>query len=188
MSLRTEVLNCRRCSLRGGCRAPVPPRGTMGPVCFVGEAPGADEDLAGVPFVGRSGQLIRRIIGEVTPIEQPYFANTVCCRPDQMNSDPPMWARAACRPFLLRALAGATVVVTLGAVALSAFSDRKVSVVRGRPFRWGPWCVMPSYHPAAALRNPELEPWIALDVACAWGLAHQVGEWPEREPVQMDLV
>lgn len=189
MSLRSDILNCARCALRDGARTPVPPTGTPGLIALVGEAPGRTEDQQAEPFVGPSGQLLRRLIADSTPITDPYLiTGLVSCWPGEGNPDPPAFARAACRPFLLRALAPARVVVTLGAVALSAFSDtRKVGRDHGVPFRSGPWVIMPTYHPAAALRTPGLADEIALDLAMAYGLSRNPQEWPSPPDIQYTI-
>lgn len=190
MTLHSDVLNCRRCKLRDGARAPVPPSGTPGDIAFVGEAPGRTENDIGIPFSGASGQMLRRIIAETTFITDPYFVNVAACWPGPGNPDPPVYARAACRPHLLRAVAGAKVIVTLGAVALSAFAPAgtKIGKVRGRPFATGPFVIVPTYHPAAAMHgDPGITDWIALDIACAYGLSRNPGEWPAPEPIQYSL-
>src|SRR4051794_12746658 len=128
---------------------------------FVGEAPGRDEDLQGEPFVGRSGQLLDRLMREEIGITraQAYIANTLKCRPPN-NRDPLPGEIDTCRPFLQQQidLIAPNVVITLGNFATRLLLDRKEGVTRLRghtyPFRGG--VLIPTFHPSAALRgNPE---------------------------------
>ncbi len=125
---------------------------------FVGEGPGAQEDLQGEPFVGRSGQLLDRLVQEEIGLTRDlfYIANAVKCRPPG-NRDPQPAEIAACRPWLESqiALIDPGVVVTLGNFATKLLLDTTEGItrVRGRayPFRTG--MLVPTFHPAAALRS-----------------------------------
>ena len=125
---------------------------------FVGEAPGRDEDIQGEPFVGRSGQLLDRLLAEELGIErgQVYIANVVKCRPPG-NRDPLPAEIESCRPYLEGQLdlIDPAVVVTLGnfATRLLLETTEGITRLRGRsyPFRRGH--LVPTYHPAAALRG-----------------------------------
>ena len=125
---------------------------------FVGEAPGRDEDLQGEPFVGRSGRLLDRLIEEELGVDRSrcYIANVVKCRPPD-NRDPRPDEIAACRPYLTAQieLVGAVVVVTLGnfATKLLLGTDLGITRVRGRSYPMGERHLVPTYHPAAALRS-----------------------------------
>lgn len=127
-------------------------------VLFVGEGPGQREDELGEPFVGRSGQLLDTLIRQELGMERSscYIANVVKCRPPG-NRNPRPEEIAACRHFLdeqLR-LVGPDVVVTLGNFAtqtLLATSDG-IGQVRGRSYPFGSAQLVPTYHPAAALRG-----------------------------------
>lgn len=125
---------------------------------IVGEGPGRDEDLAGEPFVGRSGRLLDRLVVEELGLARDdcYVANVVKCRPPE-NRDPTTGEVAACRGFLdgqIDAVAP-RVVVTLGNFASRALlgTTEGVTKLRGRsyPFRGG--VLVPTFHPAAALRG-----------------------------------
>jgi DNA polymerase len=128
---------------------------------LVGEGPGRDEDLAGEPFVGRSGKLLDRLIEEELGLERPacYVANVVKCRPPD-NRDPLPDEVAACAHFLdaQLELVAPRVVVTLGNFASRSLlrSSEGVTRLRGRayPFRGGH--LVPTFHPAAALRGGGL--------------------------------
>jgi DNA polymerase len=125
---------------------------------FVGEGPGAEEDRQGKPFVGRSGQLLDRLVLEEIGLtdDQFYVANCVMCRPPG-NRDPKPDELASCRPYLERQieLIGPKVMVTLGRFAAQALLETTdgITRLRGRsyPFRTG--VLIPTYHPAAVLRG-----------------------------------
>ena len=128
---------------------------------FVGEGPGAEEDKQGLPFVGRSGQLLDKILFEELSLtrDSVYIANTVLCRPPG-NRDPEPDEIASCNPWLEKKLEliQPKVIVTLGNFATRLLLDRKEGVTRLRghvyPFRGG--VLIPTFHPSAALRgNPE---------------------------------
>jgi DNA polymerase len=125
---------------------------------FVGEGPGAEEDKQGLPFVGRSGQLLDKVLFEELgwTRDQVYIANTVCCRPPG-NRDPEPDEIAACNPWLEQKieLIKPKVVVTLGNFATRLLLDTKdgITKLRGKayPFRTG--VLIPTFHPAAVLRG-----------------------------------
>jgi DNA polymerase len=158
-ALRDDALACTRCDLAAGRTQVV--FGVGDPhadLMFVGEGPGRDEDLAGEPFVGRSGKLLDRLLAEEMGIDRSacYIANVVKCRPPQ-NRDPRPAEIEACSPYLEAQLEliAPRVVVTLGnfATRLLLGTADGIRTVRGRayPFRHGH--LVPTYHPAAALRG-----------------------------------
>ena len=127
---------------------------------FIGEAPGQQEDEQGLPFVGRSGQLLDKLVFEEMGIDrrtQAYTANTLMCRPPG-NRDPLPEETAACSPFLARKLEliGPRVIVTLGNPATRYVLQTKegITKLRGRayPHESGA-TVVPTFHPAAVLRG-----------------------------------
>jgi uracil-DNA glycosylase family 4 len=125
---------------------------------FVGEAPGADEDAQGRPFVGRAGQLLTRII-EAMKLERKdvYICNILKCRPPG-NRNPKPEEIAACEPFLIRQLAAIRpkVICALGTFAAHTLlkSEAPITVLRGRFHQYQGIDLMPTYHPAYLLRNP----------------------------------
>jgi DNA polymerase len=126
---------------------------------FVGEAPGADEDRQGRPFVGRSGQLLTKMIeGMGMAREDVYIANVLKCRPPN-NRDPAADEVEKCRPYLLRQIdhVRPKVICALGRHALHALTGYTGSLgqVRGRPMEFHGRRVVPTYHPAYLLRNPS---------------------------------
>ncbi|MGI8758773.1 MAG: uracil-DNA glycosylase [Acidimicrobiales bacterium] len=158
-AIAVDARVCTRCTLAAGRTQVV--FGTGDPkadLMFVGEGPGADEDLAGLPFVGRSGQLLDRLIAEEMGLSRAdcYIANTVKCRPPD-NRNPRPEEMEACRPWLDAQLAsvGPRVVVTLGNVATRALLGRNdgITRLRGQAYPWGGRVLVPTYHPAAVLRG-----------------------------------
>jgi uracil-DNA glycosylase family 4 len=162
-SLRPEVLGCRACGLRDGATQVVFGEGhPEARIVFVGEGPGADEDKQGRPFVGRAGQLLDRMIAAMgmSRFQDVYILNVVKCRPPgNRTPTPEEWD--ACHPHLERQLEilDPVIVVLLGSTALKALlgPTLRITQMRGQWIeRQGRWW-MPTYHPAALLRNPSLK-------------------------------
>lgn len=154
-----EAATCTRCRLAEGRTQVVFGMGNPeADLLFVGEGPGADEDAAGLPFVGRSGKLLDRMMAEEMGLTRAdcYIANMVKCRPPG-NRDPRPDEMATCRPWLDAQLAhlDPTVVVTLGNVATRTLLGRRegITQLRGRAYPWQGRLVIPTYHPSAALRG-----------------------------------
>ena len=128
-------------------------------LCFLGEAPGADEDRQGEPFVGRAGQLLTKIIEACTlRREDVYILNVLKCRPPG-NRNPLPEEAANCRGFLDRQLAiiRPEYICCLGAVAAQNLlaSEQSIGKMRGRLHDYQGIKVLCTYHPAYLLRNPE---------------------------------
>jgi DNA polymerase len=126
-------------------------------VVFVGEAPGQREDEQGVPFVGRSGQLLDQLLGEVgLERRDVYIANVVKCRPPN-NRDPRPDEIEACKGYLSEQLQliNPKVVVTLGNFSskLLLKTETGITRVRGMAYEWWGRYLVPTFHPAAALRG-----------------------------------
>jgi DNA polymerase len=158
--LRDDALGCVRCKLADAGRTQVV-FGVGDPhadLLFVGEGPGAEEDKLGEPFVGRSGKLLDKLMLEEIGITRDacYIANVVKCRPPG-NRDPEPDEIAMCRPWLEQQLdlIDPKAVVTLGKFAAQLLLDSKepMGKLRGRehPFRNG--VLIPTWHPAYALRG-----------------------------------
>ncbi len=128
-------------------------------VMFIGEAPGANEDEQKRPFVGRAGQLLRRMIREVGWMEEGvYITNIVKRRPPE-NRDPLPEEIAVYRPYLTRQIGiiAPKVIVPLGRFAMNYFlPEAKITRDNGKVFRVGGRLIVPLFHPAAALRAPEV--------------------------------
>jgi uracil-DNA glycosylase family 4 len=157
--LQREALACRKCPLAAGRTQVVFGAGDpTADLVFVGEGPGAQEDIQGIPFVGRAGQLLTRLIeGIGMTRDDVYIANVVKCRPPG-NRDPLPDEIEACRPYLEAQLdfLDPRVVVTLGnfATKLLLATKEGITKLRGRefPFRDGA-VLIPALHPSAVLRN-----------------------------------
>ncbi|OFW18813.1 MAG: DNA polymerase [Acidobacteria bacterium RIFCSPLOWO2_02_FULL_65_29] len=126
---------------------------------FVGEAPGADEDIQGVPFVGRAGQLLTKIIEAIDlKREDVYIANVIKCRPPQ-NRNPEQDEVETCEPFLFQQIdmIKPKVVVALGTFAARALLRTldPISRLRGRVYEYRGAKLIPTFHPAYLLRNPS---------------------------------
>ena len=157
-SLHAEIFACEKCALCRGIHHKVPGQGDgNADLMFIGEGPGADEDLQGLAFVGRAGQLLTKMIAAIgLTREQVYICNVVKCRPPQ-NRVPAPEEAAACLPYLRAqfALVRPQVVVLLGATAARAVLGDSVRITRDR----GVWVekkgvfFLPTYHPAALLRD-----------------------------------
>ena len=160
LAIREGLGECTRCKLAGGRTHLV--FGTGNPAAelvFVGEGPGADEDLQGEPFVGKAGQLLTKMIEAMGyRREQVYIANVVKCRPPG-NRNPEPDEIEACEPFLRRQLEaiGPKVIVALGKFAAQTLLRTAVPITKLR----GTWAsyqgvrLMPTFHPAYLLRSPE---------------------------------
>jgi DNA polymerase len=160
--LRDEALACTRCKLAGLGRTQVvfgmgdPEADLM----FIGEGPGAEEDKQGLPFVGRSGQLLDRLVREEMDLDrrtQCYTGNVVKCRPPN-NRDPEPDEIATCRPWLDRQIEviAPKVIVTLGRFSTQLLLDTKegITKLRGRVHPHASGAVLvPTFHPAAVLRG-----------------------------------
>lgn len=158
-SLRALAEQCRACAL-GDIRTravfgsgPITAR-----LMFVGEAPGREEDLSGLPFVGRSGRLVVDLLREAFGIEREecYIANVVKCRPPGNRNPTPAEVRS-CVHFLEHQilLVAPTLVMTLGNVATRALVETRlgISALRGKVIAREGYQLLPTYHPAAALRS-----------------------------------
>jgi len=154
-----QVAACIKCGLSASRTNTVFARGNPDArLCFVGEAPGADEDEQGLPFVGRAGQLLDRMIGAMglLPEDDAYICNILKCRPPG-NRRPEPEEMATCIPYLHEqlALVRPRVIVALGNTAVAALLETKMGITRVRG-QWklyrGHVLVMPTYHPSYLLR------------------------------------
>jgi len=160
-AIRADIGECTRCKLHALGRKQVV-FGVGNPkaeLMFVGEAPGADEDVQGVPFVGRAGQLLTRIIEAIDlKREDVYIANVIKCRPPQ-NRNPEPDEVGTCEPFLYQQIdvVKPKVIVALGTFAARALLRTldPISRLRGRVFEYRGAKLIPTFHPAYLLRNPS---------------------------------
>jgi DNA polymerase len=160
--LREEIgPACTRCKLHTlGRKQVVFGVGNPGAdLMFVGEAPGADEDLQGEPFVGRAGQLLTKIIEAIgLRRDQVYIANIIKCRPPG-NRNPEPDEVEQCEPFLFQQVAAIKpkVIVALGKFAAQSLlrTTDPITRLRGRSFNYRGATLIPTFHPAYLLRNPS---------------------------------
>lgn len=158
-NIRLDIGNCVRCPLHEGRTKIVHSAGNLkADLMFVGEAPGANEDAEGVPFVGRAGELLNKIIGSIgLKREDVLVGNVNRCRPPG-NRMPTLPEAHTCRPFLKREIAVARpkVIVVLGNTATQNLLDTKVGItkLRGEFQDYFGISVMPTFHPAYLLRDP----------------------------------
>jgi uracil-DNA glycosylase len=158
-ALAVEASTCVKCRLCEGRSTVVFGMGDpSADLMFIGEGPGEQEDRQGLPFVGRSGQLLDRLLLDELGLtrDRVYIANVVKCRPPG-NRDPKPDEIAACRPYLQQQLdlIRPTVVVTLGRYAAQWLLDTTEGItrLRGRSYPFAHGVLIPTLHPAAALRG-----------------------------------
>ncbi len=160
-AIRSDLGECTRCKLSGLGRQQIV-FGVGNPsaeLMFVGEAPGRDEDKQGIPFVGRAGQLLTKIIEAIGQSrESVYIANVIKCRPPQ-NRNPEEDEVETCEPFLFRQIdvIRPKVIVALGAFAAKTLlrKDAPISKLRGREYEYRGATLIPTFHPAYLLRNSK---------------------------------
>ena len=160
-AIRADIGDCTRCKLHTLGRRQIV-FGVGNPnadLMFVGEAPGADEDLQGEPFVGRAGQLLTKIIEAIGMTrEDVYIANVIKCRPPG-NRNPEPDEVEQCEPFLFRQIdtIKPKVIVALGKFAAQSLlrTSDPITRLRGREFKYRDAVLMPTYHPAYLLRTPS---------------------------------
>jgi uracil-DNA glycosylase len=158
--IETRAKACTKCSELSRCRHSVVfgVGSERAEIMFIGEAPGADEDAQGIPFVGRAGQLLTKIVEAMGyRREDVYIANIIKCRPPQ-NRTPLPEEVTNCLPYVLSQieLIQPKVIVALGATALRALLDVQLGItkMRGHWYVFRDVPIMPTFHPAYLLRNP----------------------------------
>jgi uracil-DNA glycosylase family 4 len=194
VALFNEVKDCTKCPLHETRTKTVFGAGNAdADLMFVGEAPGAEEDRQGLPFVGRAGQLLNQLLEEIGLARDDVFiANVLKSRPPG-NRDPQPAEIAACEPYLSEQvqLIEPTVVCTLGnfATKLLTGSQTGITKVRGTPqlheLGGRPVFLLPLLHPAAALRTPAMKETLRGDFATIPGLL--CGPPPGPEPSEDEI-
>ncbi len=166
--IQDDIGDCTRCRLHQGRKNIVFGSGNPeADLVFVGEGPGADEDEQGLPFVGRAGQLLTRMIDGTCeriglPIRRPdvYICNVVKCRPPK-NRTPEMDEMAICGQFMARQIQAIQpkAICVLGGTAAKALLKPSTGItgLRGKWQEWGGFRVMPTYHPSYLLRGYNVE-------------------------------
>jgi uracil-DNA glycosylase len=182
VALFKEVQNCQKCPLfETRTKAVFGAGNADADLMFVGEAPGAEEDKQGLPFVGRAGQLLNQLLEEIgLSREDVFICNVLKSRPPE-NRDPAPGEIAACEPYLWEQvrLIEPRVVCTLGnfATKLLTGSPTGITKVRGTPqtheLGGRPVFLLPLFHPAAALRTPAVKETLRGDFATIPALLEQ---------------
>ncbi|MBD3790532.1 MAG: uracil-DNA glycosylase [Campylobacterales bacterium] len=160
-ALQKQAMNCHLCDLSKTRQKVVFGEGNPhAQVMFVGEGPGATEDSIGRPFVGRSGELLTKMIENVLLIQRQdvYIANIVKCRPPS-NREPTPNEAYTCKPYLLKQieLIKPKIIVTLGSTAYMYLTGDEIPIskIRGSVIKQENYIVIPTYHPSYLLRNPS---------------------------------
>jgi uracil-DNA glycosylase family 4 len=158
--VREELGDCKRCKLHRTRRTIVFGEGNeKATLMFIGEGPGYDEDVQGKPFVGRAGQLLTKIIESINlSREEVYIANIIKCRPPQ-NRNPEPDEIQSCNPFLRKQINAIQpkIICALGTFSAQTLlkTNTKITALRGKLYDLEGIKVIPTYHPAFLLRNPE---------------------------------
>jgi uracil-DNA glycosylase family 4 len=161
-AIRSELGDCTRCRLHEGRQSVVFGEGNPHAVLvFVGEAPGREEDLQGRPFVGQAGELLTRIIEAIDLTrEEAYITNILKCRPPNNRNPQPDEIRT-CLPFLRQQLEAIRpkIICALGTFAAQTLleTEERISLLRGQFYAYQGARLMPTYHPAFLLRNPQFK-------------------------------
>jgi len=159
--LQKQAIECHLCLLSKSRTNVVFGEGDLNAdLMFIGEAPGATEDKLGKPFVGRSGELLTKMIENVLHIkrDEVYITNIVKCRPTD-NREPSSTEAHTCQPFLLKQieLIKPKIIIALGATAYHYLTgdETNISKVRGTIHKQNEYTLIPTYHPSYLLRNPS---------------------------------
>jgi DNA polymerase len=187
--IREEIGDCQRCRLAGGRKNIVFGVGNpQAHLVFVGEAPGADEDEQGEPFVGKAGQLLTKMIEAMGyGRDDVYICNVIKCRPPG-NRNPEPDEVAACEPFLKKQLAALRprVIVALGKFAAQCLlrDDTPISRLRGNFRTYEGITLMPTFHPAYLLRDPSKKKEAWTDLKAVNAALKKLGFDPPNPPAQ----
>jgi uracil-DNA glycosylase len=160
-AIAEQVRVCTLCRLHEGATKAVPGAGDYNAdIMFIGEGPGFNEDKTGLPFVGRSGDYLEKLLAAIgLKREQVFIANVVKHRPPE-NRDPLPDEMATCRAYLdeQELLIDPLVIATLGRFSMGRyFPNGKITQIHGKPKYEDRRAILPLFHPAAVLRNPTLE-------------------------------
>lgn len=164
-----EIRECRKCQLgKSRTNFVFGDGSSRAEIVFIGEAPGRDEDLQGIPFVGRAGKLLDQILaGYGLSRKEVYICNILKCRPPG-NRDPLPEEIEQCEPFLWKQLEliSPRIIVALGSIAAQTLLKTTISIgrLRGNTYLYKNVPLIVTYHPAAVLRNPGLRRGIDEDM------------------------
>lgn len=173
--IRMELGDCRRCKLHRTRRSIVFGKGNpKAKLMLIGEGPGYEEDVQGMPFVGKAGQLLTKILQSIhLQRDEVYITNIIKCRPPQ-NRNPEPDEIQNCHPFLLKQIEAIEpkIICALGTFAAQTLlkTEVKITALRGKFYDFNRIKVIATYHPAYLLRNPERK----RDV---WEDMKQISRW-----------
>lgn len=161
--LNAKILRCTRCGLARTRNNVVPGMGVMNPqVMVIGEGPGHDEDMQGLPFVGKAGLLLDKMLNAIQLDRKTncYIANVVKCRPPE-NRNPFPDEQSACFSFLEAQIhiLKPKMILCMGKISIEKLMNQSISInaSHGQFFEYNGIPVMPTYHPSALLRNEQLK-------------------------------
>jgi len=184
--LAEQIRGCRKCPLWKSRRNAVPGEGAESASCmFIGESPGEEEDRTGRPFVGRSGKFLDQALEDAGLNRGDFFiTGSVKCHPPD-NRDPRKSELDACRPYLERQIEviQPKVILLLGRVAVNGFlGNSRLSDIRGRAIDRDGLLMLPTYHPAAAMRFPSRRAPFLEDMETLSSLLSEInGSWEESK-------
>ena len=169
--LEAKAADCTDCELAKGRTNVVFGRGShLADLMLIGEGPGAEEDEQGLPFVGRSGRLLQKILDEQIPDVDVYICNMVKCRPPN-NRAPLAEEIQSCSSYLTQQiqLVAPKVIMTLGNSATKPLlkTEEGITKTRGQKFEMNGCIVIPTFHPAAILRDPSRQKYLRQDIKSA---------------------
>jgi DNA polymerase len=178
--IAAQVRACTLCPLHRGRNKAVPGAGNPNAeLMFIGEGPGFHEDQQGLPFVGRSGDYLVKLLKMIgLTRDQVFIGNVIKCRPPE-NRDPLPDEMAACKPYLDRqeSILDPLVIVTLGRFSMGRyFPNAKITAIHGKAKFDSRHAYYPLFHPAAVLRSPTLEPQMEADIRRLPEVLEQVRE------------
>jgi DNA polymerase len=173
--LRSQIASCQQCTLCETRTQTVFGVGSpTADLMFVGEAPGKDEDLQGIPFVGRSGQLLTKMIEAMgSNRDDVFIVNILKCRPPE-NRNPSPFQIEKCSPYLKQqiAMVKPKVICTLGNFATKTLLQTETSIakIRGQKFKYEGVILIPTYHPAYLLRRDTMKKYVWEDLKLVMSL------------------
>ncbi len=178
--IRTQVVGCTRCKLYNTRKKVVPGEGPSEcDIMFIGEAPGFNENEQGKPFVGAAGHFLDILLEKAgLKRDDVFITNVIKCRPPA-NREPEMDELEACREFLEAQISvlNPKIIVTLGRYSMAHFIENgKISQIHGHPRTIKNRLIVPMYHPAAALHQPDLRDVILEDFSRLLALLEKKGE------------
>ncbi len=163
-AIKNEIINCKACELSKTRKNAIAGDGVLNaPFMLIGEAPGADEDEHGIPFIGRSGRLLMQMLKEIGISRENnlYITNTLKCRPPE-NRNPKSAETEACKHFLEDQIEAHNpqIIILVGNFACKYFLGKNaaISKIHGTLIEQKGRMLFPVYHPAAILRNVKLKP------------------------------